>query len=380
MINFDANSSYGLLPSLRDELLEILEGSLNPSSIHRAGQKARAHIEEAREQIGRLIDLRGTGRIVFTSGATEANNWAVSSPSLIGKGEIKAVSSKVEHPSVLEPLKRLASLGADISLVSPSADGTINPDDVLSLCDHDTSLVSLMLVNNEIGTISPIGQISKTVSSYAPHAIRHADAVQGLGKMMVSFVELDVHLMSLSAHKIGGLQGTGALVIRDDLDLPPYLLGGAQEVRYRAGTENLAGIVSFGLAARTLLATLDERVEAMRTHALYFLRRLLDEVPFVQILSDPLRHAPNTVAVHVPGVRGDDLVVALDLQGVCVSSGAACASGKPDPSHVLLALGMSEEDARSTIRVSFCHDYDDGVVERGTSAIANTLRRLVARR
>lgn len=380
MINFDANSSYGLLPTLRDELLDTLEGTLNPSSVHRAGQKARALIEEAREQIGRLIDLKGTGRIVFTSGATEANNWAVSAPSLMGRVEGKIVSSKIEHPSVLEPLKRLASHGAKVSLVSPARDGTIDPVDVLSLCDGDVSLVSLMFVNNEIGTISPISEISRNLSSSAPRVIRHTDAVQALGKVKVSFVELDVHLMSLSAHKIGGLQGTGALIIRDDLDLPPYILGGAQEVRYRAGTENLAGIVSFGLAARNLLTTLDTRIQAMRGNATYFINRLIEEVPAVEILSDPLRHAPNTVAVHVPGVRGDDLVVALDLQGVCVSSGAACASGKPDPSHVLLALGMSEEDARSTIRVSFCDEYCEGALERGTSVIINTLRRRATRR
>lgn len=377
MINFDANSSYGLLPSVREELFELLEGSLNPSSIHRGGQRARALIEEARERISTLIDLKGHGRIVFTSGATEANNWAVAAPMLMGKsyGSVKVVASAVEHPSMLEPLKRLAAQGASVSLVYPNSSGSISAHNFLNYCSVEIDLVSLMLVNNETGTSYPVQELSTKLSSVSPQAIRHTDAVQALGKVPVSFASLDVHLMSLSAHKIGGLHGVGALVIRDDLDIPPYLSGGAQEVRYRAGTENLPGIVSFGLAARHVLETLEERQLFMRRNALLLIRRLEEELPSVRILSDPNNHAPNTVIIHVPGVRADDLVVSLDLQGVFVSSGAACASGKPDPSHVLLALGMNEDEARSSLRVSFHHAYPEGVVERGIEIIIKTLKR-----
>lgn len=377
-INLDANASYGVLPEVRARLGECLEG-LNPSSIHAGGQRARAAIERARDAVAALLGLRGGERIVFTSGATEANVTAIEAPfgedrvSRSGAGDGPLwITSALEHHSVLEPCARLGRRGFRGVVITP-ADGAVHGAEIAAHISPHTRLVTCMAANNEIGHLTPLEEIVRVVRAAAERCVIHSDAVQILGKVKWNPFDAGVDSVSLSAHKIGALSGVGALVVRTGAEPPPLIVGGPQELRYRAGTENVPGIVSFGLAADIVRRTLDERIERMRRGAELLrgeLSRLVPEITFNSPREDGL---PNTVSVTAPGIRADDVVVALDLAGVYVSSGAACASGKPEPSHVLLARGLPEAAARATLRLSVRADHTTIELEQAAAAIARAI-------
>lgn len=345
MKNFDANAGQGLLV----EVLEFIKNSgvdfLNPSSIHKGGQKARAAIEEARENILELANARNF-RLIFTSGATEANNLALFQ-ALQAKSKVAA--SSIEHPSVLEYLKHNF---VDNYLLF----------DACSIADNISKLenynfISSMWANNETGYILDSHVLAKKVKANFPKTLFHCDAVQGLGKCDFDLDNFD--FVSLSAHKIGGLSGVGALLIKDDNPFYPMSLGGPQEVHHRAGTENVLGIICFGIAAKTWLkkkASYRKKLQNQREIIEQYLKNELNDIHFWSIEGQGLS---NTISVQIPGIRADDLVVAMDLRSYCISSGAACASGKPEPSHVLIALGASEEAARESIRISLAVELED---------------------
>lgn len=388
-LNFDANASLGLSEELRSELTPYIDSYLNPSSIHSGGQAARTLIEKARAQLAELLGLNDDYRIIFTSGATEANNQAINSSfwqhlggGITGRSRagFEIVSSATEHPSVLEPILRLERLGIRTYLVYPGAEQTLQPEQVLKACSPDTKLVSFMLANNETGTISPIAEVCKAVKEFNPRTVFHCDAVQALGKIEVNYSNLNVDMLTFSAHKIGGLTGVGALVVKKELDVNGLLLGGAQELRFRAGTENVLGIVSFGLAARHLISRQAKNIENMliqRNFLHGYFKEKLGHVGIRFNLSP--QSLPNTLSLHVPGILADDLVVALDLEGVLISSGAACASGKPLPSHVLIAMGQSEKEARQTIRISLGPDLLSTEVEFAAGRIVTCINRMMQR-
>ena len=371
-VNFDANASYGPLPEVVVQLRPLLSSLLNPSSIHRGGQKARARIEEARESLRQACGASARDQVVFTSGASEANNFAVSAALDWQKsGELPhALVSSLEHPSLLEPLSLRARRGRiGLLLAHPS-------DLAARAADADLSFFSLMGANNETGRIFPVADLSTALRALHPRVRIHSDGVQALGKMALDFAALGVDTLSLSGHKVGALPGVGALIIREGTPMTPLIAGGPQEMRLRAGTENVAGIISFGIAARLAAERLRERQDAMRAHAAFITERIRETV------SDAVFHEagadciPNTISVRIPGINADDLVVALDLAGVFVSAGAACASGKPESSHVLLAMGISETAARETIRISVRADYEEGEVARGAEALVECILRM----
>ena len=354
----DANATYGVLPEIRDAIVRFPLSLQNASSIHSGGQAARAVIEESRDAIKELLCLRDSGRIVFTSGATESNNTALAlpffSPNIDATGSSRLLTSRIEHHSVLEMAQRLSNRGVVVDYIEYgelSAEGGGGLQIASKVTPH-TKLLSLMLANNETGEIFDISQIAKKCRKENNELLVHSDGVQALGKLPLRWGDLNIDLLSLSAHKIGGLSGSGALVVSKEVESSPFLVGGPQETRWRAGTENLLGIFSFGLAARILKREQESRVEKMKNLRMTILEILLENISGLSVYCAEKAHLPNTAMIHVPGVRADDLVIALDLAGVLLSSGAACASGKPDPSHVLLAMGVSPEGAKESVRLS----------------------------
>lgn len=376
-INLDANASYGCLPEVIEGVSDAL-GALNPSSIHAGGQRARALIELARDRLAALLGLHRRERVIFTSGATEANATALFSPFATARGGAGNtaywLTSALEHHSVLEPCARLARMGFPGKVLHAPA-GFLTPEIVAAALSTDTRIVSLMYANNETGHISPLSEVIRTVKQHSPECLIHVDGVQLLGKSETRLFDDALDSASFSAHKIGGLAGVGALVIRDGMPFEPLLMGGGQEVRHRAGTENVPGIVAFGLAAEIVQRGLSARIQKLRADRRFVEAELRREIEHL-VFNHPLEEGglPNTVNVTFPGLRADDLVVALDLAGVLVSSGAACASGKPEPSHVLKALGLTDEAARATIRISLRADHTEEELSRAVRAISKAVK------
>jgi cysteine desulfurase len=336
-VYLDYNATAPLRPEVALAMTAAFELCGNASSVHRFGRLARRAVEDAREAIAAAVDA-AAAEIVFTSGGTEANNLAL-------RGSERPVFiSAIEHDSV-------RAAGDDTGLVRVDPNGVVDLghlEELLNAADTPV-LVSVMLANNETGVVQPIRRVAELAKQYG--ALVHCDAVQALGKIPVSFAELDVDMMSLSAHKLGGPQGVGALIIRDGLSLTPLQRGGGQERGRRAGTENIAGIAGFGAAAALAaeavaaapeLAAMRDDIEA----------RLRTAVPDAIIYGADAPRLPNTSCIGLPGVTNEVQVMALDLAGVAVSAGSACSSGKLTPSHVLQAMGATDDAAASAIRVS----------------------------
>lgn len=340
----DYNASAPIRPQAATAVGHALSMTGNASSVHGFGRRARACLEDAREAVAALVQAPPAA-VIFTSGGTEANTLALRGLALRGLARGRRVLvSAGEHPSVLNALE-------DIVQVPLSTDGVIDLavlEAVLS-ADPQPALVSVMLANNETGVIQPIAAVVDLARRFS--ALVHCDAVQAAGKIAVDMNELGVDCLSLSAHKIGGPQGVGALVAGESLALSPVLLGGGQERRRRAGTENVPGIAGFAAAAHAAMADLDDapRIAALRDD---LERRARAVAPAVMILGADAPRLPNTSCLAVPGWPAETQVMGLDLAGVAVSAGSACSSGKVAPSHVLRAMGASDAVAGSAIRVS----------------------------
>ena len=347
----DWNATGRLRPEAREAVLEALEACGNPSSIHRAGRAARRFTERAREQVAALVGVEPRS-VVFTSGGTEANALALS-PAL---GDALFVSA-IEHPSV-----RCGGRFPSVEEIAVTGEGVVDLVDLeRRLAGVSRPLVSIMLANNETGVVQPVAEAAEIV--HAAGGLLHVDAVQGAGRIACDFKALGADLMTLSAHKIGGPQGVGALLKREALDLQPLLRGGGQERGARAGTENVPGIAGFGAAAAAVSRSW--RDEAAHTAAL---RDRLESglkaiSPQAAIFGAASVRLPNTTLFAVPGVKAETAVIALDLEGVAVSSGAACSSGKVTPSHVLAAMGVPAELADGALRLSLGYSTTEAEIE-----------------
>lgn len=372
-LDLDANATYPCDEELQGVIAGALRSLGNPSALHRGGQRARAAVEEARAVVRSLVGAGPHDQVIFTSGATEANNTVIASAAAT-PGPL--VSSHIEHPCVLAPLRELERDGRDVRLVAPSSDGEVVVSAVGAALSSDVSLVSIMAANNETGVRNDIAEIVRHVRSVAPVAHIHTDAAQCIGKGEVSFTNLGVDSLTVSGHKFGALSGVGALVIREGVVLRPLLRGGAQESKLRGGTENVLGIVSLAVAAERVMKTQEERVARMRELRDRFERELCQRVERCEFNGTQVDRLPNTSSVFFEGVRADDLVVALDLEGILVSAGAACSSGKPEPSHVLLAMGQPEARVCSTVRISFRADQTAADLDRALDGIARAVSRM----
>lgn len=373
ILDLDANATYAPSERLQGVIRAAWEHLGNPSSLHRAGQRARAAIEDARSVIRSLVGAASDDTVIFTSGATEANNLLLHQ-ARCAKGNV--VSSMIEHPCILQPLKALQSEGIEVRLAPPTSNGTIDARLVGELVDSETQIVSLMAANNETGVVNDIQQIVSSVRTQAAHAIIHSDAAQLFGKIPFSFKTSQLDAVTLSGHKFGALSGVGALIVAADVEIKPLIRGGAQEGKLRGGTENVLGIVALGAVAAHILPEVAQRQASMLNARDAFEHALLSALPGVEINGASESRLPNTSSVYIPGIRADDLVVALDLEGTLISSGAACSSGKPEPSHVLLAMGQSEERVRSTVRVSFRADQTSEVAISAARQLTDVVARM----
>ena len=379
LIDCDANATYAPDDDILDLFREALSCLSNPSSMHRAGQRAKSAIEKARAELLEAVCAHQDDTVVFTSGATESNNML---PGLLPSATSQVVVHSFEHPCVLATFKRHEERSpGTVTVLTPDSSGRISIDSVVRSLSAKTKLVSLMGANNETGALYPLAELCQAVKAAFPHVLVHCDAAQMLGKERLSFAELEVDAMTLSGHKIGALPGVGALVLRKGLHIDPIIVGGSQEMKLRGGTENVPAICIFSEVAKRVVSSLATRVQSMRAARDAFESELSSRCKRVSINFVDLPRLPNTSSVLVDGVRGDDLVVALDLAKVLASTGAACSSGKREPSHVLLAHGFTEQEAASSVRFSFRADAsaDDGrevatrfieVIERFTKSEA----------
>jgi cysteine desulfurase len=350
-VYLDFNATTPVDPAVLDAMLPYFSAEFgNAASIHTPGQKARAAVETAREQVAGLIGARPQ-EIVFTSGGTESDNHAIFGiVSSSGASRPHVITSFVEHEAVLNACQALEKQGVDVTYLSVDQDGLIDLEQLRGALRPETVLITIMHANNELGTVQPleqIGSIAKEADVYL-----HTDAVQSAGKIPIDVNLFLLDLLSLSGHKLYAPKGIGALYIRGGTRLRQLLYGGHHQRGFRPGTENVAGIVGFGKAAeiaRNSLANDARRLGALRNQLEH---GLLHRVPHSRINGGHAPRTPNTANLVFPGVEGEALLIALDLKGLACSTGAACSSGAVEPSHVLTAIGMSAEDARASLRFS----------------------------
>jgi cysteine desulfurase len=320
----------------------------NPSSTHAEGAAARAVLERAREQVAALLGA-APREVRFTSGATEANNTVLHGVLALARGR-HVVTTTVEHPSVEEPLRALEQAGVAVTRVDVDGDGRLDPEAVGAALREDTALVSVILANNETGVLQDAPKLAE--AAHARGVRLHLDATQAVGKLPLDVVALGADLLSGTAHKLNGPKGVGFLVDRTRLGLPAFVQGGPQERRRRGGTENHAGIVGLGVACALAREELDARMRHVAGLRDALWAGLEARVPHVRRNGSAAHVLPNTLNVELPGVAGEVLLEALDLEGVAVSAGAACHSGSIEPSAVLLAMGRTPEQARASLRFS----------------------------
>ena len=372
---FDHNATTPVAPEVLEAMLPCLrEGYGNASSIHFFGQEANALVERARRQVASLLGCK-PAEIVFTSGGTEADNLAVfGTVRASGGGPKHVITSVIEHPAVLHACRRLEENGVEVSYVGVGSAGVVSPEEIRAAVRPETVLISIMHTNNELGTEQPIAEISKIARDNG--IVFHCDGVQSAGKIATRVDELRIDLFNLSAHKIYGPKGAGALYIRKGTNIEKIQYGGSHERDRRPGTLNVPGIVGLGAAAALAEKNLAEegsRIETLRNR---LEEGILGRIESTRVNGAGTARAPNTTNIRFDYLEGEAMVIALDLKGVAVSSGAACSSGAVHPSHVLTAIGLSADEARSSIRFSLGKQNDEEQIDRLLEIIPGVVERL----
>jgi len=348
LIYLDHAASTPIADSVLQEMMPYLKENYgNPSSIHRFGRLTIKAIDSARKRVAELVGT-SPGEILFTSGGTESNNTAINGIMNQNKSG-QLITTSIEHDAILEPCKKLESSGFDVVYLPVNTTGLVDLQKLESIISEKTYLVSIMLANNEVGTIQPIAEIAKICKKY--NVLLHTDAVQAVGKIPVNVKELGVDLMSISSHKINGPKGVGALYIRNGVKLDPFILGGGQENGMRSGTENVANIVGFGKACQIAKENLKESTKNLENLRNYLVQRVLSEISHVTVNGDKEK-LPNNAHFTFLGVNGEDLIIKLDEHGVAASTGSACSVKTQKASHVLLAMGFSHEQITGSLRLS----------------------------
>ncbi|HEY2390412.1 MAG TPA: cysteine desulfurase family protein [Candidatus Angelobacter sp.] len=371
-VYLDNNATTPVLPEVFEAMRPFyLEQFGNASSIHHYGQHARAAVERARASVAALVNAR-PAEIVFTSGGTEADNLGIFG--LVQRGD-HVITSAIEHSAVMNSCKRLEQMGCEATFVPVSGRGEIDPEEVRKALRPNTRLISIMMANNETGVIQPVEEIGKIAQE--ADVFFHTDAVQAAGKVPIDVKKMVCDALSISGHKIHAPQGTGALFIKKGTLIQPQIYGGSHERQRRAGTENLPGIVGIGKAAEISTHWLESgdvaEMAAMRDRLQDSILAAMDDVG-VNGLGAP--RVPNTTNLWFDHVEGEALVIALDLKGLAVSSGAACSSGAIEPSHVLLAMGLPHQRARASIRLSLGKQTTQEDIDFAIKIIPETVGRL----
>jgi cysteine desulfurase len=376
-VYMDNNATTPVRAEVREKMLPFLgERFGNPSSVHWAGRAAHAALDEAREHVARILGAKDR-EVVFTGSGSEADNMAIKGAfwALRKKGK-HIITTAVEHPAVLETCRDLEKHGADVTYLPVRPDGTIEAADVAEAIRDDTVLVTIMFANNETGVVFPIKEIGAVTRKKG--VLFHTDAVQAVGKLPIKVEELGVDLLALSGHKLYAPKGVGALYMRSGVRLERLISGGHQERNRRAGTENIPGIAGLGEAAR--LAALEVDEEFARTKRLRdrLERGIFEKVPHCRRNGHPERRLPNTTNISFEFIEGEGILLSLDMEGVAASSGSACTSGSLDPSHVLLAMGLSHELAHGSVRMSLGRDNTDADADHVLSVLPGIVERLRA--
>ena len=369
-IYLDHNATTSLLPETKVAIPTFLEEFGNPSSIHWAGRAPKAALRETRASLAKLLEINPL-EIIFTSGGSESNNTVIQSVFSLSR-RTEYITTEVEHPSVLKTFKWIESKGAVVHYLKVNRQGQIDLDHYKRVISEKVALVSVMLANNETGVIFPIQAMAQI--AHAQGALFHSDCVQALGKIPLNLKNLGVDYASFSAHKVNALKGCGFLFVKRNSPFQPLLHGGAQERSRRGGTENTLGIFSLGLSCQKILKT-PEVFENLRSLRDSMEKQLL-EITGVQVTSGEALRLPNTSSLTIQGVDGETLLMSLDLKGFAVSTGAACSSGSPEPSPVLLAIGLSRQEAQSSLRVSLGRETTADEIKQFVQVLKEIISRL----
>ncbi len=341
---------------------EVLEAMLpyfsdkygNPSSVYSIGRESRKAIDEARERVASAIGAQSK-EIFFTSGGSESDNWAIKGVAYANRARGNhIITSSIEHHAVLNTCRYLEDDGFEVTYLPVDSNGLVSPEQLREAIKPTTTVISVMFANNEIGTIQPIKEIGKIAREKGIYF--HTDAVQAVGNIPIDVDELNIDMLSLSAHKFYGPKGMGALYVRKNVKLASFIQGGGQERGRRAGTENIAGIVGLGKAIQLAVENLDDYNSRIRHLRDMIINGIKERIPFVRLNGDPEKRLPGNVNISFEFVEGESLLLMLDMKGIAASSGSACSSGSLDPSHVLLAVGLSHEVAHGSLRMTVGED------------------------
>lgn len=375
MIYFDNSATTKPYKEVLQSFLKVSEDYFgNPSSLHKIGGQAEKLLQQARSQVAELLQVKDA-EVLFTSGGTESNNLAVKGVAMARKDRGRhIITSTIEHASIHNAMKQLETLGFEVSYVSPDSNGWVSPDKIAKELRDDTILVSLIHVNNEVGTIQPIEEIGAILKKY-PKTLFHVDHVQGIGKVPLNLYQAKVDLCTISGHKFHGLKGTGALFVREGIVLSPLLSGGNQELKLRSGTENVAGMVAMAKALRLTLGLrkehLNQMIETMET-----LRKGIGQIKGITIHTPLNNSAPHILNFSIRGLKAETFVHALEEKEIYVSTTSACSSKRKAASKTLLAMGVAAEDAESAIRVSLTFGNTPDEAKITVECIADTVNHL----
>lgn len=351
---FDNAATTQTRPEVVEAIMKYYGESYgNPSSVYKFAQQNKNAVEHGREQIANIIGAE-TNEIYFTAGGSESDNWAIKgiAESYANKGK-HIITSCIEHHAVLHTCEYLESKGYEVTYLPVDEYGMVSVEDVKNAIRPDTILITIMFANNEIGTIQPIAEIGRLAKEN--NIIFHTDAVQAVAHVPIDVKAMNIDMLSMSGHKFYGPKGIGALFIRKGIKINPYIHGGAQERRRRAGTENVPGIVGMGLAAELAAKELDEEAKRLEYLRNKLISGILEAVPYARLNGHPEKRLPGNANISFEFVEGESILLLLDYKGVCASSGSACTSGSLDPSHVLLAIGLPHEKAHGSVRMSLGH-------------------------
>ena len=327
----------------------------NPSSVYDFAGKAKSAVEHSRDIIAGILGAKSSNEIYFTGGGSESDNWALiaTAEAYASKGR-HIITSKLEHHAILHTCEYLEKQGYEVTYLDVDEYGLVDPASVEAAIRPDTILISIMFANNEIGTIEPIGEIGAIAKKHG--VLFHTDAVQAFAHVPINVQELNIDMLSASGHKFGGPKGIGFLYLRNGIRLGAFVHGGSQERKRRAGTHNVPGIVGMGKAAELAAAKLEETMTYEKTLRDHLVQRVLTEIPHVKYNGHPEQRLTNNANFSFQFIEGESLLILLDMQGICASSGSACTSGSLDPSHVLLAIGLPHEIAHGSLRLTLSEE------------------------
>lgn len=349
----------------------------NPNSLHGFGREAACVVDKARDRIAKAINAKNVGEIYFTSGGTEADNWAIKgiARAYANKGK-HIITSSIEHHAVLDSCKQLENEGFEVTYLPVDKYGLVSLADVMHYIRKDTILISIMAVNNEVGTIQNLKAIAKT--AHENGIIFHTDAVQAMGALKIDVQDMEIDAMSMSSHKIYGPKGCGALYVRNGVRIQPLVIGGAQERTKRGGTTNVPAIVGFGKAMEIAVRDLSINQQKLKSLREYFIEQVEQRIEFIHVNGHPYQKINGTVSISFEMIEGESILMLLDLEGIAVSTASACTSNSLEPSHVLKAMGIPDEIAQGTIRFSFGKNISKSDIDYVVDKLVDVVAKLRA--